>query len=151
MDKTDQMLTSFIYVIGPEDGPYKIGMSRRLKGRLAQLQMGHPDRLTIHHAESVNRQFAARIEGLVHTALADRRRGGEWFAVPFCDAIAALRTAVRVAPLSADDDPNDRWTIRNFPREKRKEIALAARVQGMTTGQWMVRAIKAHLAREESR
>jgi hypothetical protein len=53
---------AFLYVIGPERGPHKIGLSVAPKKRLISLQSGNPDRLILKRATPAAVGDAALVE-----------------------------------------------------------------------------------------
>lgn len=85
-------MNSSVYVVGPEGGPFKVGIARNLKRRLTGLQIGSPERLRVHHA--ILHHDAAAIERAVHALLADRRLTGEWFRAALEEIIEALHVAI---------------------------------------------------------
>jgi len=84
-----------VYVIierGAINGPCKIGFTYRLSERLSNLQTGNHRVLETY--KIVRCDNPQRIERVVHSALADYRIVGEWFAVSALDAIDAVRNAM---------------------------------------------------------
>lgn len=70
----------FIYVIGPEVGPQKIGITNDLKKRLKAIQTGNPDQLYIHHFEEIDTRTKVRLlERKIHLELNYKKLKGEWF------------------------------------------------------------------------
>jgi len=69
----------FIYVIGPAEGPQKIGLSGDVEKRLQTLQTGSPVTLIIHHTEEVNPKKVRLLEKKIHNELNHKRVKGEWF------------------------------------------------------------------------
>ena len=87
------MSAVYIYVIGREQGPVKIGISASLVGRLAILQTGCPFKLTLLHAhEAKNRDHALSHERSFHESYADYRILGEWFKMDSDCAIDGIET-----------------------------------------------------------
>lgn len=81
--------TPGIYVIGPDDGPYKVGMSRDLRKRLRSIELQNPMPMALHRIWPIDEPSA--LERQLHEALAAHRSHGEWFicALPVIDAAAA--------------------------------------------------------------
>jgi predicted GIY-YIG superfamily endonuclease len=77
----------FIYVIGPEDGPQKIGITNNLKTRLMAIQTGNPDKLYVHHFEEVNPKRVRMLEKKIHSELNYKKLKGEWFNITKEDAV----------------------------------------------------------------
>lgn len=70
-----------VYVIGPEQGPYKVGVtSGKVEKRIKAIQTGCPHPIRIFHV--IDSPKAASIEGAAHLALSDFRTSGEWFNAP---------------------------------------------------------------------
>lgn len=69
----------FIYVIGPHEGPQKIGLSKNPERRLKNLQTGHPQSLVIHHKEPIDATVVRKLEKKIHLELNYKRMKGEWF------------------------------------------------------------------------
>lgn len=81
------------FIQGEDGGPIKIGFTRYLPGRLADLQASSPARLRVVAASEGGRD----VEGVLHDRFAKHRLHGEWFApyeelVAFVESIRA-RTA----------------------------------------------------------
>lgn len=79
------MSQSYIYVIGPENGPYKIGFSSNPLGRCRQLQTGHSQPLKIHYTREIDVSKVKGMEKIIHKQIAYMRVRGEWFDVPLDD------------------------------------------------------------------
>ncbi len=80
----------YLYVIGPNEGPQKIGLSENVQRRLKNLQTGHPHKLHIHHFEEVPRKQVRAIEKRIHTELNYKKLKGEWFDITKQEAIEFL-------------------------------------------------------------
>lgn len=73
----------FVYAIGLECGPYKVGWTSVLDRRLAELQKQADEPLYIHHTRSVSGEFEARrVEAAAHALLHEDCIAGEWFSAP---------------------------------------------------------------------
>lgn len=72
----------FLYVIGPENGPYKVGTATSVEARLSGLQTGNHQELLVHRryeAKTLSSAEMQRIERRVHKVLKDHNIRGEWF------------------------------------------------------------------------
>ena len=70
----------FVYVIGREEGPVKVGISTYPWGRLATLQIGCPFKLTLLHTHKArSRNHALEHEEMFHGVYDENRLHGEWF------------------------------------------------------------------------
>lgn len=72
-------METFLYVIGPMNGPYKIGYSKTPNKRAKQLQTGHQEPLIVHYTSSVDIKQAKIFESLIHKNLVYSKIRGEWF------------------------------------------------------------------------
>lgn len=74
------MKRHFIYVIGREQGPVKVGITSSPGARLSTIQTGCPFKIEILHLrECRDRQHAIEHEEIFHGVYGDRRLAGEWF------------------------------------------------------------------------
>jgi len=82
-----------VYVIGPEGGPYKIGIAVDVAVRLIDLQIGNHLELKVLASVKVpgSAQRARSIEEQMHWAFWKRRVRGEWFDIPLAEAEAHLQ------------------------------------------------------------
>lgn len=96
-------MISFVYVIGSQDNPVKIGHGSRVESRLTAMQVGNPDELHILARVVVPWDRAGVIEKAVHERLWKHHRRGEWFNVTAAEAVAAIEQA-----LKADGDDKER-------------------------------------------
>lgn len=84
---------AFLYVIGPDSGPYKVGFSAKPKSRLQFLNSGSPVRLSLHYTLAVPSRDQLLVEKYAHALLWSRRSSGEWFDVTVEQAEMAIRLA----------------------------------------------------------
>ena len=73
------MNNSYIYIIGSEEKPYKIGFSKTPEKRLKELQTGHPKKLLLYYVEEINESEIRYIEKCIHKELKFKKSHGEWF------------------------------------------------------------------------
>lgn len=85
---------AYVYVIGAEDGPQKIGVANDPQSRRAMLQTGNPSLLGVAAAVPVARRHALAVEKQAHRILKSKRIRGEWFNVSPEEAADAIRLAV---------------------------------------------------------
>ena len=88
------MKKSWIYVVGTNTKPYKIGLSTRPKSRLKDIQTGHPEKLSIHYLHEINKDEVTLIEKMIHKNINYKRTHGEWFNVELEEAIQEIKYAV---------------------------------------------------------
>ena len=81
---------SYLYVIGPKEGPYKLGYSENPAKRLQQFQTGHPETLVLHYMTEVRTERVQELEKALHKNNNHHRVRGEWFDMPLDDAIAEV-------------------------------------------------------------
>jgi hypothetical protein len=95
------MTVSYIYIIGGEVPPYKLGISKDPKKRLKSLQTGHPYPLQIHHIEETHISMTKLLETTIHRHLKLHKTSGEWFNVELANLLLDLRYVI----LRYGDDP----------------------------------------------
>lgn len=84
----------FVYVLGPVEGPQKIGISVAPNVRFQTMQAANAVELKCWYTVEVPTDLARSIELYAHALLIDARVRGEWFNVSVEDAIAAINKAV---------------------------------------------------------
>ncbi|WP_376960079.1 GIY-YIG nuclease family protein [Azospirillum sp. A26] len=87
-------MSKSVYVIGPESGPLKIGISSDINKRLAALQTGSADKLSVHYSTDIPDGKARAVEAAAHAMLRERRKSGEWFDITLDEAQDAIREAM---------------------------------------------------------
>jgi len=88
----------YVYAIGNEDGPVKIGITNKLGGRLRAIRTGCPIPIEIIHAAKMpSRSRARRMEAVIHAAYRENRLCGEWFSIDADQAWEAIDTAIETA------------------------------------------------------
>lgn len=83
---------AYVYVFVGSNGLRKIGISKNVRSRLAQIQTASPFKVTLELAEEC--ADAEAIEGRAHRALAEKRAFGEWFEVTAKEARDAIERAM---------------------------------------------------------
>jgi hypothetical protein len=96
-------MNSFVYVIGSQDNPVKIGHGDRVETRVIALQIGNPDKLHIFGKVSVPWSLAEAIEAKAHALLLPSWRRGEWFNINADTAIRTIRVAKAMVESSNDN------------------------------------------------
>lgn len=99
------MRTAFVYLIGADAGPIKIGHASNLKTRLHSLQIGNWEPLSVLHSVTVPLFTAQGAEAAMHKRFADYRVRGEWFSAPLAMLKPALDAIAHEA--QAADAAND--------------------------------------------
>jgi hypothetical protein len=102
------MATSYIYVIGGDAPPYKVGISKDPQRRLKNLQTGHPHKLSIHSIKETDVAKTKLLESTIHHHLKHHRTHGEWFDLPLDD----IKLEVEFALMRYEDDPLLRTRVR---------------------------------------
>ena len=72
-------MTNYIYIIGSDKPPYKVGISKNPQRRLRDLQTGHPYPLAIHSIIETSITNNKLLESVIHRNLKHFRTSGEWF------------------------------------------------------------------------
>lgn len=88
------MTTSFIYVIGGTNPPYKVGISRDPNRRLKSLQTGHPYPLQVHFTKETEICKTKLLEQVIHRHLKMYKTSGEWFDMNLPDLVLQVEYAV---------------------------------------------------------
>jgi hypothetical protein len=85
-----------VYIIGPEDGPYKIGVAEDAHRRLGQLQHQERKKLLIHAEYQVDSEDNAfNLESTAHAILKKSNVWGEWFDCSLKDAKNAIESVLK--------------------------------------------------------
>lgn len=88
------MKRHYIYVIGREEGPVKVGITSSLAARLSAIQTGcHFKIELLHYRECADRAQALEHEQIFHDVYAAQRLAGEWFEIQENLAIEGVDTA----------------------------------------------------------
>ena len=96
------MAQSFIYIIGPATGPFKIGYTADPASRLVNLQVGHSEKLIIHHLREIDSDRVWVMEQLIQRGIRYKKIRGEWFDITLDDAIMEVNDAF----MKWEDEPN---------------------------------------------
>lgn len=88
---------TFLYVIGREGGPVKIGVSKQPHARVLDLQTGCPFHLKLFYAHALpTRAEAMRHEEMIHGVYETDRLAGEWFDICEEQGQEAIETAIEI-------------------------------------------------------
>ena len=88
------MSYSYIYIIGGDEPPFKVGISKNPNKRLKSLQTGHPYPLRIHSLKETDISQTKLLETVIHRNLKHLRTNGEWFDVPVKDLILEVEYVI---------------------------------------------------------
>jgi hypothetical protein len=88
------MTHSYIYVIGGDEPPFKVGISKDPTKRLKNLQTGHPYPIRIHSLTETCVTKTKLLETVIHRNLKHLRTSGEWFDVPVKDLILEVQYVI---------------------------------------------------------
>lgn len=92
MAAVDQFV--FVYIIGPEQGPVKVGQSHSPDKRALQLRSHPSEKLFVLGKYPVGKAIALSVERYAHWILRDKHIGREWFEVSRDEAEKAIREAI---------------------------------------------------------
>jgi hypothetical protein len=95
------MTASYIYIIGGEAPPYKVGISKDPKRRLKALQTGHPHVLKIHALKETTVSKVKQLETIIHRNIDNYKTHGEWFDLD----LDKILLEVEFALIRYEDDP----------------------------------------------
>lgn len=86
---------TYLYVIGAEDGPVKIGITSSLTSRMAMIQTGCPFPAVLWFVWPIfSREDAAMHERTIHAVYREKRLAGEWFDIPSSQGREAIEVAI---------------------------------------------------------
>lgn len=94
-------MTRYIYVIGTDQPPYKVGIAKNPEHRLKALQTGHPQPLRIIHKIPTDAKRTHLLEAAMHRNMRHHRMTGEWFDMP----LDKLLLEVEHVMIRYEDDP----------------------------------------------
>lgn len=99
-------MSGFVYIVGPKDGPFKVGSTGNIRKRLDALQTAHPVPLAVHAKWQHLTPRAVELEA--HEILKAFRMRGEWFSCSLHQAALGVELAIKRlkvdGPLFSDDD-----------------------------------------------
>jgi predicted GIY-YIG superfamily endonuclease len=73
-------MSYYVYVIGGEESPVKIGFTKNLQKRLGAIQTGNPTPVKVHYTIEFDTEKEMRYaEKRLHETLRHLRKKGEWF------------------------------------------------------------------------
>jgi hypothetical protein len=99
------MKSHYIYVIGREEGPVKVGISDNPHGRLRTLQTGSAVKLKLLHTRAGrDRAHVLWHEETFHVVHKDVRLSGEWFDMPADEAIESVDTSFEYEEHFSEED-----------------------------------------------
>lgn len=84
----------WVYIIGPSQGPVKVGHSGAPESRVRQLQPKSYERLILLGAYPVGQARALAVERYAHWLLREHALGGEWFNTTVEVAAQAIHDAI---------------------------------------------------------
>lgn len=102
-------MSSYIYIIGSDNPPYKIGISKDPQQRLKSIQTGHPHQLQILELRETDSKKTKLLESVIHKHLNRYRMKGEWFDIPLKEAILHVDFAL----IRYEDEPLLEHLVKN--------------------------------------
>lgn len=127
--------TIYIYAMGSEDGPSKIGIASNPEERLNGVQRASNKVICVTGQWPVGKRIALAVERHIHWQLRDRHFKGEWFNVHLAEATAAIERALSlqaqfdhrelIPPLQQRGLPGGEHIRTAFPRGTKKLIDAA--------------------------
>lgn len=89
------MTKDYLYVIGREEGPVKVGIATAPLKRLTALRTGCPFKVEILHIQPMrDREHARSHEKTFHAVYQENRLSGEWFELDADQAIEGIETGL---------------------------------------------------------
>ena len=83
-----------VYVIGEEDGPYKVGIGHNPDKRIFAIQAGNPRTLRLYRVWDV-KPWAVQVEAGAHRLLKEHHIHSEWFSADLATCIQAVEISAR--------------------------------------------------------
>jgi Meiotically up-regulated gene 113 len=102
-------MQKYVYIIGSDQPPYKVGISVNPLHRLRALQTGHPEKLHVHYQVATDAAQTKLLETVIHRHIKFHRTHGEWFDM----ALADLKLQVDFVMIRYADDPTLRQLLNN--------------------------------------
>lgn len=103
-------MPAYLYVIGPVDGPFKIGFANDVQKRLSAIQTSTHVDLSLHATIAVDNPREA--ESIVHDCLSQHLIRGEWFRCSKSEAISAIENAFgKVTTFENLDRENENYSF----------------------------------------
>ena len=149
----------WIYVLGHEDGPQKVGFSNDPDTRARTLKVAGRPHFIVHYRHEVPPHDVRFIEQLAHHLLEDKALGREWFDVTPDEAARAVASAVERYAAGERAPGRDPSTLCNIPvrvlvsaEEAERITEFRARTPGIPTRSEAIRmlVLEALDAREKS-
>ena len=101
---------TYLYVIGAENGPIKIGITGNLTGRLSSIQTGCPFPAIIWFVKPIfSRALAAKHEQTIHMVYRERRLAGEWFDIDAEQGVEAIQCEIDTHEYFATQGREREW------------------------------------------
>ena len=85
---------AYLYVLGTEDGPCKVGYSLAPEQRIKNIQRGRKERIVTVGQWPLGRSIALSVELYIHWQLRDSHIRGEWFNATQADILATIENAL---------------------------------------------------------
>ena len=95
------MTTSYIYVIGTDKPPYKVGISKNPERRLKDLQTAFPYKLKLHVKKPTAVAKVKMLETIIHRNIDNYKTNGEWFDIELPNLLLEIDFAL----IRYEDDP----------------------------------------------
>jgi hypothetical protein len=102
-------MQKYVYIIGSQLPPYKVGISVNPQSRLRALQTGHPEKLHIHYQVATEAAQTRLLETVIHRQIKFHRTHGEWFNINLTD----LKLQVDFVMIRYADEQNLRQLLNN--------------------------------------
>lgn len=118
-----------IYIVGPLDGPFKVGRTNSLITRISSLQTGSPVPIKLHFYQKVTDRRAMDVEWTAHMRLRDYHLWGEWFNCTLEVAMKHVEYAFK----------HTKTRLKNTSSLESQVVRAKRKAAGMTKRQWRER------------
>jgi hypothetical protein len=134
---------TYIYIIGVEGQPLKIGHAVDHKARLAEIQVGNPHKVSVLYTLRVHRDDVRAIEKHSHYLLRSVHLRGEWFNV----SLAMARSMVERADAAFRNGEELHQISRKYEARPQRLEHILSRSGRITSPAGSTKEEKVHLRR----
>ncbi|MFC7663671.1 GIY-YIG nuclease family protein [Methylorubrum suomiense] len=147
-------------MIGPADGPVKVGVTNDVESRRSVLQVASLTALEISLSVALSRQEAFAVERHAHFLLKEHRVRGEWFRVLPVRAVQAVQAARRA--VACGEGHRSRMARAQVPKAKLEDTTIVRFAAGTLDridavagknrrAKWIRELVEGELRRQERR
>lgn len=121
-----------VYIVGDDQGHYKIGITTDLKRRMIGLQNGNPYKLRVIDQIPPQGYAMRKLESLIHKNLRQHRMMGEWYKVDEAELRSVIRGCKKHLAHQHDPAQFDASEVKGYARQERWRDKNRARYNALT-------------------